>query len=179
MPYDSDDFSSTDFYTDEGIETDPALAVMLNLKNNWGLTGDLTEDNIFFSTGWYDKAHAEPQISVRSISGLFEILETGLTPYYRKTTTLTINIWVRPKQDSNTSLGWAKKSIWDIKKEVERILEGKAHLESRIDYDLDDFEKFGFLRNWRVLDELNLRPVILRLQVEYIVVKYEQSIQIS
>jgi len=143
-------------------ETDPIILTLLLLKNNWSLTGDLTGSSITFTTGWYDTNISTPQVCIRPAGGDFRPLTTGLTPFYQYGDAISVAVYVRPKQDSNTSIGWAKSAMWKMRKEVERIFKAGAEL------DTGDNEQFTILRGWREVDMLTVRPVVFGLRMEVV-----------
>lgn len=149
----------------DSIYMDPILNVMLKLKDNWSLTGDLTGSSVKFSTGWYDGAIQLPQVTVTPGTARQRALSTG-TPVYAVSEGIMVNLWVRPKQDSNTSIGWAKNAIYDIRQEVERIL--LAHANIGVGFTTPYISKeYVFLSGWRDLTERNRetgRPIIFRQQ---------------
>ena len=111
-------------------ELDPVLRLLLLLKNNWNLTGDFTGSNIAFTTRWYDTNIMLPQITITPLGSSEIPLTTGNQPIYRFGDAVGINIWVRPKQDSNTSIGWAKNAVYQLRKEIDRILMTGSRLAS-------------------------------------------------
>ena len=150
-------------------EYDPLILVFQLLRDNWSLTGDLSKDNLTFTTGWYDERISFPQLTIMPLTETGVPVETGKQPYYSQFYSLLINIWVRPKQDSNFSIGWAKNAQYQIRKEVERILKAGARL------DAGTYEQFLTLRGWRGLDETDKRPVIFRQQLEVVDNFYRKS----
>jgi hypothetical protein len=150
-------------------EYDPLVLLYTLLRDNWSLTGDLSKDNLTFTTGWYDERISLPQLTVMPLIETGVPVETGKRPYYSQFYSLLINIWVRPKQDSGTSIGWAKSAQYRIRKEVERILKEGARL------DTGPYEQFLTLRRWRGLDETDKRPVIFRQQLEVVDNFYRKS----
>jgi len=146
-------------------ELDPVLRLLLLLKNNWNLTGDFTGSNIAFTTRWYDTNIMLPQITITPLGSSEIPLTTGNQPIYRFGDAVGINIWVRPKQDSNTSIGWAKNAVYQLRKEIDRILMTGSRLAT------GNYEQFVNLGGWRQLDEVNRRPVVFRIQ-KTVVVNY-------
>lgn len=140
---------------------DNVLLTMLLLKDAWALSeADTTGSAIKFSTVWYDQNIQLPQVCVTSRpGGRYIVLETGKNPHYQYNDRLTINLWVRPKQNSNTSIGSAKHIMYELHKEVERIISGSALPGS-------SFDQFISLGRWRSLDELNRRPPVFRREIE-------------
>ena len=111
---------------------DPIQNLMLTLKNGWKLTGELAVSGsgtgtVVFSTAWYDTKITFPQVSIRPSPSRQTPLTTG-TPLYQSSENIYINLWVRPKQDSNTSIGWAKNTIFTMRQEVDRILVSGANI---------------------------------------------------
>lgn len=138
------------------------------LKNNWSLDGDLTGSNIIFGTRFYNSSVQLPQVIVKPIGGNpsppIDLGSSGST--YPVQERVGFDIWVRPKQDSNTSIGWAKSAAYRIRKEVERILRSGSRLNN---YQED---KFLYLVGWNRLDNLRSRPPLFHLVGEAYVVKY-------
>lgn len=159
---------------------DTILTVMFLLRNNWNLTGDLAASKITFGTRIYDESITFPQIVVTPSSGLQQMpIDMGSnTATYPKTEVVGINIYIRPMQDSATSIGWAKNAIWKTRKEVERILRTGSYLSYPVtsdgfnsdDFDSDDFEAGSegssepdiYLYNiaWTRRDNLIARPPV-------------------
>ena len=52
-----------------GSALDPVLEIMLLLKTNWTLTGDLTNTGIKFATEYYDNNIQLPQVVVSQAGG--------------------------------------------------------------------------------------------------------------
>ncbi len=156
-------------------EYDPLLLLLSLLKDNWSLTeSGLSSSDIKFSTGWYNSSIQMPQITITPASSRKFLLTVGDKPLYQFQDTILINIWVRPKQDSNTSLGWAKHAEYEIRQEVERILRSGSRLPTKTTK-----EQFMYLGRWRTLDETDKRPVLLRSQLEvkdnYFRSEYEEA----
>jgi len=149
-------------------EYDPLITIYKLLRDNWSLGGDLSKDNLIFGTGWYSDA-IYPQITVTPLRETDTLVESGLSPHYQQNYSILVNIWVRPKQDSNKSLGWSKYANYVIRKEVERILKENARL------DTGPYEQFITLRRWRQLDETDTRPVIFRTELEIVDTTYRKS----
>ena len=153
--------------------TDPVISVLTLLKNQWSLSdSDTTGSAIKFSTGWYDGSIIQPQISVRPAGGTHTLLSLGTypnSPVYLHTDTVSINVWVRPKQDSNTSIGWAKSTIYKLKEEIDKLLISGSHL------DTEDYETYGIPRTWRVLDDTAVRPVVFRMMLTYDIHRFRQQ----
>lgn len=151
-------------------EQDRCLLAMLKLKDNWSLTGELiasttiTGSGVRFSTRWYDESVAFPQVCViPAPSSAPRLMDCGSNPTYGHAERLRVGVWVRPKQDSNTSLGWAKNASYLMKKEADRILESGSTFSS------GGIQFFYQLGAWRILDELRTgRPVILRSERDII-----------
>ena len=125
---------------------DPIIELMLLLKNNWSLTGDLSVNNIMFSTRLYDENIQFPQIVLTPAGQMSSPpVDCGSSDAtYLDLEAIGFNIYIRPKQDSNSSLGWAKNAMYSIRKEVELILKQKAVLTQ----DDDNITKFVILSGW-------------------------------
>ncbi len=128
------------------VALDPILEVFLLLKNNWSLTGDLAGNAITWSTGYYDAAVETPQIVVRQVEGdSTPPLTMGASgAFYQDLDVISIGLWVRPKQDNNTSIGWAKNAIYQFRKEVERICRSGSNLGT----DSNGYQRLLFLGSW-------------------------------
>lgn len=143
---------------------DPILSIMLLLKNNWNLSeSGLTSTDINFSTGWYDNNVAFPQITVTPVHSVKTILSMSDTPVYHYRDGIHVNIWVRPFQDSNRSLGEAKDKEYKIRRETERILRTGSHIGQ-----YSNNEEFIYISRIRIFDETDKRPPILRSSIEVI-----------
>jgi hypothetical protein len=151
---------------------DDVLDVMLMLKNDWSLTGDLLVDNILFGTRFYDKNLQLPQVIVspitKSPSPPIDIGSSEAT--YPNFQEIRFDISVRPKQDSNSSLGWAKMMIYEMRKEAERILRSGSHIGDTSSGDSEDI--FIYLRGWTRQDDLSLRPILFHFLGRAFIVKY-------
>ena len=174
--FDAEDFVALDqlfkFWSWHG-EYDPVILTLVLLKNNWSLDGDLTGSQITFTTGWYNSNISFPQICVRPVGGSYRVLTTGGTPRYQYGDVLRVSIHVRPKQDSNTSIGWAKSTMWKLRKEVERILKSGSRLGT------GPHEQFVILRGWRERDNLTVRPVLFSAEIEFVDNFFRKSIVVK
>ncbi len=153
---------------------DAALEVMLMLKNNWNLTGDLDATKVYFTTRLYDEGVKFPQIVVSPISQAYSPpIDLGSTnETYLDLEGLSFDIYVRPMQDSNTSLGWAKNAMYKMYVESERILKSGSTLIQ----DDDGIQKFINLAGWRRKDDLSKRPVLMILTSHLNIIKYKKGI---
>ena len=153
---------------------DAALEVMLMLKNNWSLTGDLDAPPVTFTTRLYDEGINFPQIVVSPISQSYSPpIDLGnRDATYLDLEGLSFNIYVRPPQDSNKSLGWAKNAIYKIYVEAERILKSGSVLTQ----DDDGIEKFIVISGWKRNDNLIKRPVLLILNGHLNIIKYKKGV---
>ncbi len=145
------------------------LEVMLKLRNSWSLTGDLGTGSIKFDSGAYDAEVTSPQIVIAPFGGdPSPPLTTGAsTAYYRDLDTLSISLWVRPKTDSNTSYGWSKNAIYQMRTEVDRVLRSGSNLGQNSNGDY----RFLYMSSWRGTPDTNVRPVVLRQKCTATVVK--------
>jgi hypothetical protein len=149
-------------------EGDMVIEIMEILKEEWSLTGDLSLSNLRFSTRLYDESILLPQIVISYLGG------TGSPPIdmgsseatYRSKPTIGFDIWVRPKQDSASSIGWAKNAMYMLRKETERILLSGSRLNS------DTEDKFLVLTGWDRKDDLTKRPPIFCLLGKAYIIKY-------
>ena len=143
---------------------DPILNVMLLIKNAWTLTGDFTGSNITFSTRWYDSNIQMPQITISPSPSRQLPLTTGI-PLYQSSDNIYINIWVRPIQDSNRSIGWAKNAIYQLRQEIEKLLISGANIGAGTSGTPYTSKEYVFLSGWRDLTEVEketARPIIFR-----------------
>lgn len=166
---------------------DYTITIMLLLKNNWSLTGDFSASNMVFNTRFYDENIISPQIAVRTLgSDASPPIDMGAEEAtYPDNKYLNFDILVRPKQDSNSSLGWAKNALYTIRKESERILRsgslivwaGDADFEGA-DFDSEDFLAVGSgsifvqLLGWNRRDDLRKRPPLLHIIGRIQIVRY-------
>ncbi len=171
MSFDIADFDPTDFVCFDDA-TDPIVEIMLTMKDLWGLTGDLSTGSVVFGTRFYDKNVMFPQLVVLPLGGSpTPPLSIGSTDaFYKSQPTIGVNIYVRPKQDSNTSLGWAKNTIYQLRKESERILRSGSQFNNETE------NRAIFLVGWDRKDDLNVRPPLLQLFGKCIVVKYVKGV---
>ena len=150
---------------------DNTLSLLLLIKNNWSLTETgVQQPDLTFTTNWYDSNIQMPQISIMPVDNLKEPMEIGNQPLYRNQDMFYLNIWVRPDSDSGKSLGSAKRKSFMIKRELERILRSGSHI-------TDGYanQEFAFKGRWQAMDELNLRPVILRDLIRVVSNYYKES----
>lgn len=150
---------------------DNVLDVMLKIKNNWSLIGDFTGSNMVFGTRFYNKNIMFPQVIVSSLGGgSSPPIDFGSSDAtYPDSQNIGIDIWVRPKQDSASSLGWAKNAMYQIRKEVERILRSGSRIATG-SATVDD--TFLALFGWSRRDYFTKRPPIFHLVGRTIVSKY-------
>ena len=140
---------------------DPIIQTLTLLKNGWSSTSSgIQTSEFFFSTGWYDAQIGLPQITITPVTTLGSLVECGSTPTYQFQDIISINIWVRPDSDSNKSLGSAKNTEYQLRTEVDRIIKSGSHISSGTD------ESSIYSSGWKNMDELNIRPVILRSRFE-------------
>ena len=171
------------------MTNDIILDVMLMLKNNWSLTGDLAGSSLRFDTRLYDENILFPQVVVTPQGGdISPPIDMGSSEAtYPDRQILGIDVYVRPKQDSISSLGWAKNAIYEIRKECDRIIQSGSTFDTLTndfetsDFDSDDFtwdtvlsdnDVFLFLRGWERRDDLTKRPPILRSLGVIYAIKY-------
>ncbi len=140
---------------------DPILQTLILLKNGWSSTkSGISTSELLFSTGWYNSSIGLPQISVTPVTVLGALIECGPTPTYQFQDIISVNIWVRPDSDSNKSLGSAKNMEYKVRTEVDRIIKSGSHISS------GENESFIYSSGWRIMDETNIRPIILRSRFE-------------
>lgn len=172
---------------------DLVITLMQLLKNNWSLTGDLAMNNgnVKLGSRFYDSSTAFPQIIVMPKSGnASPPIDFGAgIATYEDTQTLGIQIIVRPNQDSNSSIGWAKNAIWKMRKEVERILRSGSYINfptenfNPIDFNSTDFDTssttgestFMYNIQWRRIDDLTTRPPLFVAYGDTLVTKYQKG----
>ena len=153
------------------IIKDTSISLLQLIKNGWSFAeSGIQPSDLTFTTNWYDSNIQIPQISIVPMDNVKEVMETGNSPLYRNQDMFYINIWVRPDSDSGKSLGSAKRKSYMIKRELERILRSGSHITDGIAN-----QEFAFKGRWQVIDELNLRPVILRDLIRVISNYYKES----
>jgi hypothetical protein len=137
------------------------------LMNNWGLTGDLTGSNIRFTTGNYEAQLQMPQVSVTPLVEPYRPMNIGPSPTYLSQRKIRIDVWVKPKSDSNTSLGWAKNARWQIEQEIERIIRTNAV----------NIPGIGFAKLEQFVERENLktRPPILNVNTRVNLIAFERG----
>ena len=142
---------------------DYTITIMLLLKNNWSLTGDFATSNMVFNTRFYDENIIAPQIAVRTLgSDASPPIDMGAEEAtYPDNKYLNFDILVRPKQDSNSSLGWSKNALYQIRKESERILRSGSLLV--VPSGLETGIIFVQLLGWNRRDDLRKRPPLLHI----------------
>ena len=152
---------------------DPVIEVLLLLKNNWSLTGNLSTTNIAFTTRLYDESISMPQIVVRPLGSDSSppIDLGGAEATYLDVEKIGFHIYVRFKQDSNSSLGWAKNTIYVMMKEAERIIKSGSVLTG----DDDGLNKVFFVGGWNRADNLRVRPPLLISQGFGNIIKYKRE----
>ncbi len=151
---------------------DYTITTMLLLKNNWNLTGDFTQSNMTFNTRFYDENIVTPQIAVRTISSdASPPVDMGSSEAtYPEAKTMIFDILVRPKQDSNSSLGWAKNALYQIRKETERILRSGSSI--TVPAGLEAGSIFLQLLGWNRSDDLRKRPPLMHLIGRFQIMRY-------
>lgn len=137
---------------------DPLITLYTVLKGEWGLSGDLAEANIRFSTGWYDKDFAAPQVTVTEAFSHDNPFELGYG-VIRVYGTYQIDCWVTVLRATGKGPGKAKQHKWDMREEVKRIL--KANLTGLTDLRYVILEQTG-----RSLDEPDRSPPVLRYSLQ-------------
>jgi hypothetical protein len=96
---------------------------------------------------------------------------------YQDFPTIGFHIYVRPKTDSNSSIGWAKNAIYRMRRETERILRSGSVTQSI--YDDDGLQKWIQLIGWDRKDDLNVRPVpLFQMFGAARIIKYKKGIGI-
>ncbi len=173
MAFDVTYFDPIHFQTFDST-TDIAIELMMILKTDWSLSGDLTGSGvnaIQFRTGFFDSEVQFPQVIVSQVAGdSSPPLSMGATDtFYRNTDLLNVGLWVRPKQDSNTSFGWAKNTIYQMRKEVERICFSGSRLNTTTE------DRFLFPMGWKGMPE-DRRPVILHQSLRMGLVKHLKGV---
>jgi hypothetical protein len=144
-------------------ELDPILEVFLLIKNNWSLTNDLSISSLSWSTGFFDANIEMPQIVVSQLGGdPTPPMSMGASnAYYLDSDIINIGIWVRPNQDSNTNLGWAKNAVFKMRREVERIVRSGSSLGQ----DSNGYNRFAYLGQWKKEPMLTTKPILLHSAV--------------
>jgi len=110
--------------------------------------------DIRFSTGWYDKSIATPQITVTEVSTADTPLDLGYSTV-RVDSVYQIDIWVSVLRVTDKGVTLAKTYKWNMREELKRILK-KNHV------GLTDIELLLLNDVGRSLDEPDATPPILR-----------------
>jgi hypothetical protein len=157
-----------------GSETDPILDIFLLLKNSWTLTGDLSTGSISWGTGFYNDKIQFPQVVVSQYGGdPSPPLTTGASSaYYSSADIVNVGIWVRPKQDSNTNIGWAKNAFFQMRKESERIIRSGSNLGSGS----DGIYRFAFVSGWINPPMLEKKPTLFHASLPVRVIKIVKGV---
>lgn len=102
---------------------DSTLLILLTLKNNWSITGSgFSTSDLIFTTNWFNENLATPQVTITFNDSISKPSEMGPTPAYYSQEYIDVNVWYRPSSESNTSYGFVKNAMFQIKSEIERIL---------------------------------------------------------
>jgi len=147
-----------------GSALDPVLEVMITLRNTWTLTGDLSTGSLKFSTNYYDDNIMFPQVVVSEFREVNSYpLSIGSTDaLYNDTNIIFVNVWVRPSQNSNVSIGRSKNDHYQIKKEIQRIVRSGSSL----GLDADGDRRFMYIGEWKRLPRIADRPQLIHSYVE-------------
>ena len=143
---------------------DPLITIYDVLLAGWGGAITPAAADIKFTTLWFDKSIATPQITVTEVSTLDRPLDLG---YFnvRVDAVYQIDIWVTILRATAKGPTLAKTYKFAMRQEVKRIL--KANLTGLTDIDLLILNDTG-----RSLDEPDSTPPLLRFQ-QYVGVKYD------
>ena len=141
---------------------DPLITLYSLLITEWALTGALLDENIRFSTGFFEEDFEGPQITISEISDRNEPFELGYGKI-RVTARHQIDIWVPVLRTTAKGPGLAKQHKWAMREEVKRIL--KANLTG-----LQDLRYVVLDQTGRNLDELDHSPPILRYSLDISVI---------
>jgi hypothetical protein len=143
--------------------TDPLITLRNLIINNWSLTdsdldtiGASTKD-IVCTTGWYDSALPQkPQICI--VQAAENPIETylGYTHVYAQAL-YDIHVWIPISRVSNAGAGLAKKWLYAVRREVQRIILAHKNGNSGID------ELFWY--DGRVVPEPDVDPPVLHYVV--------------
>lgn len=154
---------------------DPVLYAMLLLKDNWSLNGNLATGSIHFGTRFYDKKILLPQIVISPLGGdASPPQDCGTSAAtYPSNRAIGFDIWVRPKQDSASSIGWAKNAVYQIRKEVDRIFRSGSRIATGSVSEEDTFLSLG---EWRRRDDIRKKPPLFHLSGTVLVSKYIKEI---
>lgn len=99
---------------------DPALTLVAMLSTGWALASPL--DDPRFSTGWYDKAFDNLQVTVTPIPGgdnsAQQLGMRGVRVWKR----YDINAWVKAENETNKGVGQAKQFLWSFQEEIKRLV---------------------------------------------------------
>ncbi len=146
---------------------DTTLSLLINIKNNWSLSGtSLTGSAIAFTTSWFNEETMLPQITITQVDDINEPTEIGALPNYFISNTYFVDIWVRPISDSGTSYGAAKNNIYNMRKEVKRIIRALGNIGTTA------LPEYPFFAGYRNLNETKTRPVLFRTNIVVRTFKY-------
>lgn len=133
---------------------DPTITLYSALKAQWGGAIVPAAADIRFSTGWYDKSIATPQITVTEISTVDVPLDLGYS-LVRVNAVFQIDCWVSILRAIDAGPQLAKEYKFAMRQEIRRIL--KENLTGLTDLELLILNDVG-----RSLDVPDATPPILR-----------------
>lgn len=154
------------------FSTDPVIKTLSLLSGGWKLTGSLTGSNLKFQTYWN---RSPPDIIrdnhywivVKFFNPRNTLLTTGNQPLYRHDHILSIGAFVRVESDRDaTALGRGKSDIYNIQKEIERILFSGSKIATGSADGSSGRNDFIIVGNWRELDESGWIPIIYHRELE-------------
>jgi len=137
---------------------DPTITLRKLLVDNWSLSSPLSTSEVKFSTGWYDKALENPQVTITPLYVNMRPAELGYG-WIRFEAVYSIDIWVVQQKATGKGPGTARSWLHSIFQEVVRIL--KASLKGNTDIDWVIMEEQA-----RRLDEPTRTPPILRWSIQ-------------
>ena len=136
---------------------DPAITLLIALKEDWSLTGTLAVSNIRFSTGDFDDSPTKPYtITIEEDHSDNWIWELGYGTV-RVDAVYKITVKVNVVDTSNKGRGWAKGYRFKLVQEVKKII--KANKTG-----LHGVWKMELRGRGRNINRLRMNPPILRYE---------------
>jgi hypothetical protein len=154
---------------------DSVILLLRLLKNSWTASGSgYSGSALLFTTNWYSDTITLPQITITNSHSTKVPKESGPKPLYYIEDILNVDVWYRPSSESNTSYGFAKNALFQIRSEVERIIRSGSPINDSDPPLTSQGIKNFFLSSWRNLTDTDTRPVIFRSQMVVQVQRYNE-----
>lgn len=144
---------------------DPLITLFDLFKSGWtgaGGSGDISEANTRFTTGWYDQGYEQPQLTVTELLENYEPFETGYG-VVQVDAVYQIDWWITVQRATAKGPGVAKKNLWDGKEIIRTLL--RANLTGLTDLRLVIMNNQGSR-----LDEPQASPPLLRWSLRIAVI---------